>query len=292
MTLEGTPDIVTPASTAGLSFRDEVDTVNKLVPQLQAQGIEAIVVLIHEGGFATGHYSGCEGISGPIFDIVRGFDRAVDIVISGHTNAAHVCEIDGILVTSAAHNGRLITDIDLELDERTHDIVKKAAKNLVFADGNPAADLMFVGEAPGRDEDERGLPFVGVSGQLLDRFLGGIGRDRTSAYIVNVLPWRPPDNREPALAEASVCLPFLLRHIALVRPRIVVALGATAARNLLNTTEGITRLRGTWHTLDANHHTCQAMATFHPAALLRQPLNKRYVWRDFLAVAERLENFK
>lgn len=167
--------------------------------------------------------------------------------------------------------------------------LKKAAKNLVFADGNPAADLMFVGEAPGRDEDERGLPFVGVSGQLLDRFLGGIGRDRTSAYIVNVLPWRPPDNREPALAEASVCLPFLLRHIALVRPRVVVALGATAARNLLNTTEGITRLRGTWHTLDANHHTCQAMATFHPAALLRQPLNKRYVWRDFLAVAERLE---
>lgn len=131
MTLEGTPDIVTPAGTAGLSFRDEVDTVNKLVPQLQAQGIEAIVVLIHEGGFATGHYSGCEGISGPIFDIVRGFDRAVDIVISGHTNAAHVCEIDGILVTSAAHNGRLITDIDLELDERTHDIVKKAAKNLI-----------------------------------------------------------------------------------------------------------------------------------------------------------------
>jgi len=170
--------------------------------------------------------------------------------------------------------------------------LKATAKNLVFADGNPAADLMFVGEAPGRDEDERGLPFVGVSGQLLDRFLGGIGRDRTSAYIVNVLPWRPPDNREPALAEASVCLPFLLRHIALVRPRIVVALGATAARNLLNTTEGITRLRGTWHTLDANHHTCQAMATFHPAALLRQPLNKRYVWRDFLAVAERLENFK
>ncbi|MFO1236729.1 MAG: uracil-DNA glycosylase [Alphaproteobacteria bacterium] len=169
--------------------------------------------------------------------------------------------------------------------------LKKAAKNLVFADGNPAADLMFVGEAPGRDEDERGLPFVGVSGQLLDRFLAGIGRDRSSAYIVNVLPWRPPDNREPALAEASVCLPFLLRHIALVRPKIVVALGATAARNLLNTTEGITRLRGTWHNLNAGGHLCQAMATFHPAALLRQPLNKRYVWRDFLAVAERLESF-
>lgn len=131
MTLEGTPGIVTPSGTAGLSFRDEVDTVNSLVPKLRAQGVEAIVVLIHEGGFATGHYSGCDGISGPIFDIVKGFDRAVDIVISGHTNAAHVCEIDGVLVTSAAHNGRLITDIDLELDERTHDIAKKTARNLI-----------------------------------------------------------------------------------------------------------------------------------------------------------------
>ncbi|HRE91948.1 MAG TPA: bifunctional metallophosphatase/5'-nucleotidase, partial [Myxococcota bacterium] len=131
MTLEGTPDIVTPAGTAGLSFRDEVDTVNSLVPKLRAQGVEAIVVLVHEGGFATGLYNGCDGISGPIFDIVKGFDRAVDIVISGHTNAAHVCDIDGVLVTSAAHNGRLVTDIDIELDERTHDIAKKTANNLI-----------------------------------------------------------------------------------------------------------------------------------------------------------------
>lgn len=167
--------------------------------------------------------------------------------------------------------------------------LKKTAKNLVFADGNPAADLMLVGEAPGRDEDEKGLPFVGVSGQLLDRFLKAVGRDRTSVYIVNTLPWRPPDNREPALAEASVCLPFLKRHIALVKPKVVLALGATATKNLFETSEGITRLRGKWQELNVDGHSCPAMATFHPAALLRVPLNKRYVWRDLLAVMEKLE---
>lgn len=167
--------------------------------------------------------------------------------------------------------------------------LKKTARNLVFADGNPNAELMFVGEAPGREEDEKGLPFVGVSGQLLDRFLAAIGRDRTNVYIVNTLPWRPPDNREPALAEASVCLPFLKRHIALVKPKVVVALGATAAKNLFDTGEGITRLRGKWQTLEVEGHSCPAMATFHPAALLRVPLNKRYVWRDLLSVAEKLE---
>lgn len=170
--------------------------------------------------------------------------------------------------------------------------LKRSAKNLVFADGNPSSDLMFVGEAPGRDEDEQGLPFVGVSGQLLDRILAALGRDRTSVYIVNVLPWRPPDNREPALAEASVCLPFLKRHIAIVKPKVVMALGATAAKNLFDTTEGITRLRGKWLELEADGHRCPAMATFHPAALLRMPLNKRYVWRDMLAVQERLEQLK
>ncbi|MCC6918957.1 MAG: uracil-DNA glycosylase [Alphaproteobacteria bacterium] len=167
--------------------------------------------------------------------------------------------------------------------------LKHSAKNLVFADGNPEADLMFVGEAPGRDEDEQGLPFVGVSGQLLDRIAAAIGRDRRSFYIVNVLPWRPPDNREPALAEATVCLPFLMRHIAIVKPKVVMALGATAAKNLFDTTEGITRLRGRWLELNADGHVCPAMATFHPAALLRMPLNKRYVWRDMLSVQAKLE---
>ncbi len=166
--------------------------------------------------------------------------------------------------------------------------LKAGATRLVFADGNPEAPLMLVGEAPGRDEDLQGKPFVGVSGQLLDRILAAIGRDRSSVYITNVLPWRPPDNREPALAEAAICLPFLIRHIELARPKVVMALGATAARHLLDTSEGITRLRGKWTSLKAGGHECAAVATFHPAALLRNPINKRYVWRDMLSVAERL----
>lgn len=131
LTLEGTPTIVTPAGVAGLSFKDEIQTVNALVPELKRQGVETIVVLLHEGGFATGLYSECAGISGPVFDIARGFDPAVDVVVAGHTNAAHICDIDGKLVTSAASFGRLITDIDLTIDEVTGDVTAKTAQNVI-----------------------------------------------------------------------------------------------------------------------------------------------------------------
>ncbi|HRK71464.1 MAG TPA: uracil-DNA glycosylase [Micropepsaceae bacterium] len=166
--------------------------------------------------------------------------------------------------------------------------LKAGARNLVFADGNSQAPLMLVGEAPGRDEDLAGLPFVGASGQLLDRILAAAGLDRTKVYITNVLPWRPPDNREPSLTEAALFLPFLKRHIALVRPRIVLALGATSMRHLFDTTEGITRMRGKWQELLIEDNAIPAMATFHPAALLRNALNKRFVWRDMLEVSARL----
>jgi len=131
MTLEGTPDVVTAAGVRGVRFSDEAETVNALVPELQGKGVRAIVVLLHEGGFATGRYDGCEGISGPIFDIVRRFDPEVDVVVSGHTNAAHVCDIDGRLVTSAAHYGRLVTDIRLVLDPVSRDVVNKTADNVI-----------------------------------------------------------------------------------------------------------------------------------------------------------------
>ncbi len=131
LTLEGTPQIVTPAAVSSLDFEDEVETINALVPELRARGVETIVVLLHEGGFTTGLYDACDGISGPVFDIVRALDRAVDVVVSGHTNAAHVCDIDGILVTSAAHYGRLITDIDLVIDERTGDVVSRDVHNRI-----------------------------------------------------------------------------------------------------------------------------------------------------------------
>ncbi len=131
VTLEGTPSVVTAAGTAGLTFHDEAETVNALVPVLQARGVETIVLLIHEGGAATGLYNECAGISGPIFDIVANLDPAIDVVVSGHTNAAHICNIDGRLVTSAAHNGRLLTDISLVVDELTGDVVTMEANNTI-----------------------------------------------------------------------------------------------------------------------------------------------------------------
>ncbi|MFG1202149.1 uracil-DNA glycosylase [Xanthobacter aminoxidans] len=162
--------------------------------------------------------------------------------------------------------------------------LKRTASRLVFADGNPAAKVMFVGEAPGRDEDQQGLPFVGRSGKLLDLMLASIGLDRTSAYIANVIPWRPPGNRTPTPQETAVCLPFIARQIELADPDILVCLGGPSAQALLGTTEGITRLRGRIMDYDTGTRTIRAIATFHPAYLLRTPLGKRFAWRDMLAV--------
>lgn len=166
--------------------------------------------------------------------------------------------------------------------------LKLRATNLVFADGNPEAEIMFVGEAPGRDEDLQGKPFVGRSGQLLDRMLTAIGLDRTKVYIANTVPWRPPGNRTPAPSEVAVCLPFLYRQIELVAPKVLVALGGAAATTLFETTTGITRLRGQWRDLTVNGHTMRAVATLHPAYLLRQPAAKKLAWQDLLAIRAEL----
>ncbi|WP_224544157.1 uracil-DNA glycosylase family protein [Mesorhizobium sp. CA16] len=167
--------------------------------------------------------------------------------------------------------------------------LKFTAKNLVFADGNPNADLMLVGEAPGRDEDLEGLPFVGRSGRLLDRMLAAIGLDRNSAYIANVIPWRPPGNRTPTPHETEICRPFIERQIELVNPKVLINLGGPSAKTLLNTTEGILRLRGNWrvHTT-ASGVAIPAMPTLHPAYLLRTPAHKKLAWRDFLEVKAKL----
>lgn len=167
--------------------------------------------------------------------------------------------------------------------------LRRTATNLVFADGNPEAELMFIGEAPGRDEDRAGLPFVGVSGKLLDIMLGHIGRDRRSVYISNILFWRPPDNRQPMQSEIAACLPFVARHIELVKPKLLVFLGGTAAKTLLGRPEGITRLRGQWMSYQTATVTVPCMATYHPAYLLRQPAQKRQAWRDFLAIKQKLD---
>lgn len=168
--------------------------------------------------------------------------------------------------------------------------LKRTATNTVFADGNPKAPLMFVGEAPGADEDLRGLPFVGKAGQLLDRMLAAIGLNREHAYITNILFWRPPGNRQPTSGEIAACLPFVERHIELVSPEVLVLLGGTAAKTLLARSEGIMRLRGRWfdYSTPGLARPVPALATFHPAYLLRSPGQKRQAWQDFLAVKDRL----
>jgi uracil-DNA glycosylase len=166
--------------------------------------------------------------------------------------------------------------------------LKGTATQLVFADGNPQAKIMFVGEAPGRDEDIEGLPFVGRSGKLLDRMLNAIGLDRSCVYIANIIPWRPPGNRTPTPQESQTCLPFIQRQIELVDPDILVCLGGPSAQTLLGIREGITKMRGRWFSYHTGKREIRAMATFHPAFLLRSPLQKRLAWRDFLAIKRAL----
>jgi uracil-DNA glycosylase family 4 len=168
--------------------------------------------------------------------------------------------------------------------------LKSTATRLVFADGNPQARIMFVGEAPGRDEDLQGLPFVGRSGQLLDRMIAAIGLDRSKAYIANVIPWRPPGNRTPTPQETQICLPFIQRQIELVNPDVLVTLGNPSTQTLLSTREGIMKTRGKWFDYDTGTRMIRAMATFHPAYLLRSPSYKRMSWQDLRSIAKALEH--
>jgi len=171
--------------------------------------------------------------------------------------------------------------------------LKKGARNTVFSDGNPAADLMIIGEAPGRDEDLVGKPFVGASGQLLDKMLAAIGIARGSTdaasacYITHVLPWRPPQNLDPSGDEVAIMLPFLRRHIELANPKVLVLLGNAPARVLLNTAQSITKLRGQW----ADVMGRPALAMLDPDGLLRNPINKRFAWADLLALQARMKEF-
>lgn len=169
--------------------------------------------------------------------------------------------------------------------------LKRTATNTVIADGNPAAPVMIIGEAPGADEDRIGRPFVGRAGQLLDRMLAAIGLDREGVLITNAIYWRPPGNRTPTAEEIAACLPFVLRHIALVRPRLLVLAGGTAARALLPPGPGITRLRGRWFDLAVPglDRPVPTLPMFHPSFLLRAPERKREAWQDLLALRARLD---
>lgn len=182
-----------------------------------------------------------------------------------------------------------LTDLRQALADFNGCSLKFSAKSLVFADGNPDGDVMFIGEAPGRDEDIQGLPFVGRAGQLLDKMMAAINLDRTNSYITNILPWRPPGNRKPSLDEQAMLRPFIHRHIELVNPKILVFLGGTAAQQLLDTKDGIMRLRGRWKNYETGARAIPAMSTLHPAFLLRTPAQKRAAWQDLLDVAAKLE---
>jgi DNA polymerase len=166
--------------------------------------------------------------------------------------------------------------------------LRATAKQLVFADGNPQARVMFVGEAPGREEDLEGLPFVGRSGKLLDLMIAAIGLNRTTAYIANIIPWRPPGNRTPTPQESQICLPFIRRQIELANPDVLVCMGGPASQTLLGVKQGIRATRGRWFDFHTGTREIRAIATYHPAYLLRTPLEKRFSWRDFLAIKKAL----
>jgi DNA polymerase len=188
----------------------------------------------------------------------------------------------------AAKSARSLEELRAILDRFEGCALRMTATQLVFADGNPRARVMFVGEAPGRDEDIEGLPFVGRSGQLLDRMLAAIGLDRSSVYIANIVPWRPPGNRTPTPQESAICLPFTLRQIELADPDVLVCLGGPSAQTLLSIRDGILKARGRWFAYHTGTREIRAIATLHPAYLLRQPLQKRLAWRDFLAIKKAL----
>jgi len=167
--------------------------------------------------------------------------------------------------------------------------LKRTASNTVFADGVAEGRVMLIGEAPGRDEDRIGKPFVGRAGQLLDKMLASIGLDRQkNAYITNVINWRPPDNRDPSPEEAAACLPFLRRHIELAQPKVIILLGAVAARHVVGVSDGIMKLRGRWMEYRVGDQMVPLMPTLHPAYLLRQPAHKKLAWRDLQAVRARM----
>ena len=188
-----------------------------------------------------------------------------------------------------ARSARTLDELRGLLDRFDGCPLKATASRLVFADGNPRARVMLVGEAPGRDEDIEGLPFVGRSGKLLDRMLAAIGLDRANVYIANIVPWRPPGNRTPTPQETQICLPFIRRQIELVDPDILVSLGNPATQALLETREGIARTRGRWYDYDTGTRKIRALPTFHPAYLLRSPGSKRQAWHDLRMIRRALD---
>lgn len=205
----------------------------------------------------------------------------------------HECGVNDIakdsLPTQKATSTHPMTLDELQKEMQNVEIsIKNCATNMVFGVGNEHAKILLLGEAPGAEEDRQGIPFVGQSGQLLDKILNAIGLDRTKVYITNILPWRPPGNRTPTTDEIALFRPYVLKHISIINPKIVICLGGTASKALLQTTQSMTQLRGQWRKIAEIN--AEILPTFHPAYLLRSPSQKREVWMDFLLIRSKMDN--
>lgn len=229
-------------------------------------------------------------------------DAPVDILQVNHSSETSMRPATSLLAQSGneafinakeiCHKAQTLDDLKAMMENFEGCSLKFSANSTVFGHGNPRADLFIVGEAPGADEDRLGEPFVGRSGQLLNKMLAAIGINRNDCFVSNILPWRPPGNRTPTNSEVAVCLPFLERQIELVNPKIVLMLGASAANALLNNSESISHLRSKLFEYNtAENHKYAAMATFHPAYLLRSSAQKAKAWADLLRLKEKLQEF-
>jgi DNA polymerase len=267
---------------------DNAKAARDLLDFYREAGADALV-----GEEAVNRFAGQEAAAAPPARLSQPPALPPDLETKGRaappTSAAPVApDAAAMAAREAAKSAKSLEELRAILDGFDGCALKATATRLVFADGNPKARVMLVGEAPGRDEDIEGLPFVGRSGKLLDRMLAAIGLDRSSVYIANIVPWRPPGNRTPTPQEQQICLPFIRRQIELADPDVLVCLGGPSAQALLGIKDGITKTRGRWFAFDTGTREIRALATFHPAFLLRSPLQKRFAWRDFLAIKKAL----
>jgi uracil-DNA glycosylase family 4 len=215
-----------------------------------------------------------------------------ETIEAGRRAMLHPAAVPAEAIAARAAAAQNLGDLREKLSRFDGCGLKATATRLVFGDGNPSAEIMFIGEAPGADEDREGVPFVGRAGQLLDKMLAAIGLDRGKVYIANVVPWRPPGNRTPAPLETAACLPFTRRQIELVDPKILVCLGAASAQTLLGGKEGVMRMRGRWFAYPAGGKEIRALAMLHPAYLLRQPAQKKLAWQDLRMLGKEINRLQ
>ena len=218
-----------------------------------------------------------------------------NVIKQGHLENARATDSPAVEVrpsfinTIDLSNITSLVDLRARLDSLDDCPLKHTASNLCFADGNPGARVMIIGEVPGRDEDRMGVPFVGFAGQLLDKMLASIGLDRVSTYLTNILPWRPPGNRTPTAEEIAMLKPWLFRHVQLANPDFILLLGGAAAKFVFCSQDGIFKLRGKWRDIDFGDGVMRpTLASLHPTYLLRSPAQKRLAFDDLLMLASRL----